>query len=46
MSEESEYDNGEDVLEEEDVCDYNGETCFGDEMFCEDCPVVNDEEEE
>ena len=40
MSDESEYDCGEDVLEEEDLCDYNSDPCFGDKMFCEECPVL------
>jgi hypothetical protein len=40
MSEESEFCCGEDVLEEEDICDYNGEQCIGDRMFCEECPVL------
>jgi hypothetical protein len=40
MSDESEYDCGEDVLEEEDLCDYNGDPCIGDKMFCEVCPVL------
>ena len=39
MSEESEFDWGQDVLEEEDLCDYTGEQCCGDKMFCEECPI-------
>jgi len=37
MSEESEYDCGEDILEEQETCDYTGEECVGDKMFCEEC---------
>jgi hypothetical protein len=40
MSDESEFDCGEDVLEEEDLCDYNGEQCIGDKLFCAECPVL------
>lgn len=45
MSEESEFDCGEDVLEEEDLCDYNGDPCIGDRMFCEECPVLKDDDD-
>lgn len=45
MSEESEYDYGQDVLEEEDYCDYTGEQCCGDRMFCEECIVWKELEE-
>lgn len=44
LSEEGEYDTGEDVLEEVDYCDFTGEECFGDKMFCEECPVLTDED--
>lgn len=43
MSQEGEYDTGEDVLEEEDICNYTGEQCIGDKMFCEECPVFKDD---
>lgn len=46
MSEESEFDCGEDVLEEEDLCDYNGDPCIGDRMFCEECPIWEDLEKQ
>jgi len=40
MSEESEYDYGEDILEEEELCDYTEEQCIGDPMFCEECELL------
>ena len=30
-------------LEEEEVCDYTGEECFGNKMFCEECSVLMEE---
>jgi hypothetical protein len=45
MSEESEYCEGADVLEEEDLCDYTGEQCCGDRMFCEECLVLKDDDD-
>lgn len=45
MSAESEFDCGEDVLEEENLCDYTGEECCGDKMFCEECIVMHGEED-
>jgi hypothetical protein len=46
MSEESEYDTGEDILEEEETCDYTGDICVGDKMFCEECWLFQELTEE
>jgi len=46
MSEEGTYDTGEDVLEEEYLCDYTGEQCIGEKMFCEDCSIWKDGSEQ
>jgi hypothetical protein len=29
---------------EEELCDYTGEECIGDKMFCEECTVLTEEE--
>jgi hypothetical protein len=39
MSEVNDYEDDEDI-EPEDYCDYTGEICIGDPMFCEECPVM------
>jgi hypothetical protein len=40
MSDPSEFYCGEEYGEEEETCDYNGEQCIGDKLFCEECPVI------
>ena len=39
------YYNDKDESEEE-TCDYTGDECFGNKLFCEECEVLTGEEEE
>lgn len=32
--------------EDEELCDYTGEPCIGDSLFCEECSIMIGEEEE
>ena len=33
------------VEDEQEICDYTGELCFGDKMFCEECEVMYEGDE-
>lgn len=32
--------------DEEDICDYTGEQCIGNKLFCEECEIFHDNQEE
>jgi len=38
---EAEDDSEEEDDEKEELCDYTGEPCIGNKMFCEDCEVMH-----
>jgi hypothetical protein len=37
---EAEDDSEEEDYEKEELCDYTGEQCIGNKMFCEECEVM------
>lgn len=41
----SEFNCGEECEEEEESCDYTGEECVGNKLFCEECEVLIGEDE-
>jgi hypothetical protein len=46
LSEVDDYYTYDDEEEDIEICDYTGEECFGNKMFCEECPIMTEPDEE